>query len=266
MKIKNILGVLIVLFITTTSCKPQTQKETTVEITTEYGTIKLKLYNETPKHRDNFINLVKKGYFNDKIFHRVIKNFMIQGGMASTAPSANTIPESDIAYTIPAEFNQSLFHKKGALAGARKSDMVNPNKETTASQFYIVQGEIFTETKLKSIEENINNQNTQLLARKYYLEKVKEAQLKKATYNEDEIAKNAIAKAQEEINKAPYKFSQNQIKTYTTVGGTPHLDGSYTVFGEVIEGLDVVDKIANVKTLPDDKPEKEIKFSIKIME
>lgn len=266
MKIKYLLGLVAILFITNISCKPQNQKETIVEITTEYGVIKLKLYNETPKHRDNFINLINKGYFNDKIFHRVIKNFMIQGGMASSTPAANTIPERDITYTIPAEFNQKLFHKKGALAGARKSDVVNPNKETTATQFYIVQGEVFTEPKLKSIEENINIQNTQLLARRYYLDKVNEAHLKNATCNEDEVAKNAIAKAQEETNKEPYKFSQDQIKAYTTIGGTPHLDGTYTVFGEVIEGLEVVDKIANAKTLPGDRPEKEIKFSVRILQ
>ena len=266
MKIKNLLGLIVIMFITFISCKPQNNKETIVVITTDYGIIKLKLYNETPRHRDNFVNLIKKGYFTDKIFHRVIKDFMIQGGSASSTPSANTVPENTITYTIPAEFNSTLFHKKGALAAARKSDMVNPNRESTAAQFYIVQGEVFTSDKLNQIQESINVQQAQSLARKLYLEKLKEVQLKKIPYKDNEIVKEAIAKAQDESAKTPFKFTQDQIKTYTTIGGTPHLDGSYTVFGEVIEGLTVVDKIANVKTLPGDKPEGEVKFSIKILD
>lgn len=174
-------------------CQAQ-QKETVVVIETSMGTIKAKLYNDTPLHRDNFIKLVNEGWYNGSPFHRVINNFMIQGGQ-------NADGRLDPGYTVPAEFRENHFHKKGALCAARQGDQVNPKKASSGSQFYIVQGQVFDDRMLALYEERL-----------------------------DKI------------------FSATQRQAYKTVGGTPHLDGDYTVFGEVIEGLDVVDKIARVKT------------------
>lgn len=175
------------------TCQAQ-QKETTVVIETSMGTIKAVLYNDTPLHRDNFIKLVNEGWYNGSPFHRVIKNFMIQGGQ-------NADGRMDPGYKVPAEFRENHFHKKGALCAARQGDQVNPQKASSGSQFYIVQGEVFDERKLSFYEEHLGK-----------------------------------------------IFSAKQRQAYMTVGGTPHLDGDYTVFGEVIEGLDIVDKIAGVKT------------------
>ena len=174
-------------------CQAQ-EKETVVVINTNYGTIKAKLYNDTPLHRDNFIKLINEGWYNGSPFHRVINNFMIQGGQ-------NKDGRMDPGYTIPAEFKSNHFHKKGALAAARQGDQVNPKKASSGSQFYIVQGQVFDDKKLALYEERLGK-----------------------------------------------IFSAKQRQAYKTVGGTPHLDGDYTVFGEVIEGLDIVDKIAGVKT------------------
>ena len=170
------------------------QKETVVVIETNYGTIKAKLYNDTPLHRDNFLKLVNEGWYNGSPFHRVINNFMIQGGQ-------NADGRLDPGYTVPAEFTENHFHKKGALCAARQGDQVNPKKASSGSQFYIVQGTVFDEKKLDLYEERLGK-----------------------------------------------VFGAKQRQAYMTVGGTPHLDGDYTVFGEVTEGLDIVDKIASVKT------------------
>ena len=175
------------------TCQAQ-QKETTVVIETSMGTIKAILYNDTPLHRDNFIKLVNEGWYNGSPFHRVIKNFMIQGGQ-------NADGRLDPGYKVPAEFRDNHFHKKGALCAARQGDQVNPHKASSGSQFYIVQGQVFDERTLAIYEERLGK-----------------------------------------------IFSAKQRQAYMTVGGTPHLDGDYTVFGEVIEGLDIVDKIAGVKT------------------
>ena len=171
-----------------------TEKETVVVIETSMGTIKAKLYNDTPKHRDNFIKLINEGWYNGSPFHRVIKDFMIQGGQ-------NADGRLDPGYTIPAEITNNHFHKKGALAAARQPDQVNPKKASSGSQFYIMQGKKFDEAWLDMYE-----------------------------------------------NRSGKVFSARQRQAYQTTGGSPHLDGDYTVFGEVTEGLDVVDKIAAVKT------------------
>ena len=185
--------VIMTVIIAGLTCQAQ-QKETVVVIETNYGTIKAKLYNDTPLHRDNFIKLVNEGWYNGSPFHRVINNFMIQGGQ-------NKDGRMDPGYTIPAEFRDNHFHKKGALCAARQGDQVNPKKASSGSQFYIVQGQVFDDQKLALYEERLGK-----------------------------------------------IFSATQRQAYKTVGGTPHLDGDYTVFGEVIEGIEVVDKIARVKT------------------
>lgn len=256
MKFLNLLIIIIICSLSGASCQPK-NKETIIVITTSYGDIKLKLYNETPIHRNNFIKLINQGYFKDKIFHRVIQNFMIQGGMDPKGTVNND--------TIPAEINPMLFHKKGALAAARKGDEINPTRASTASQFYIVQGQKFTQEQLRQIQESINMQLIQMTARKYYFNLKKEYESKHLSYDEQTLIPSVIEKAKKENELKPYKFSANQIQTYTTIGGTPHLDGNYTVFGEAIDGMNVVDSIASVKTLPGDKPEKDVIFSIRIL-
>lgn len=197
------------------------QKEQMVEISTPYGSIIIKLYNETPQHRDNFIKLAKSGFYNGTLFHRVISDFMIQGGdpdSKNAAPGAN-LGQGSPGYTIPAEFNDSLFHKKGALAAARMGDQVNPMKASSGSQFYIVQGTTYTEDKLN------------ILSRQ-----------------------NGI------------KYTDTQKQIYATIGGVPFLDGSYTVFGEVLIGLEVIDKIAAVQKGRGDRPVVDIPMTVKVIE
>ena len=188
------------------------QKTVKFIIHTDYGDIKGYLYNDTPQHRDNFVKLVNEGWYDGSFFHRVINQFMIQGGH-------NASGKVDPGYTVPAEILPNHFHKKGALAAARMGDQVNPKKESSGSQFYIVQGRVFNDPTLDMVEQ-----------------------------------------------KSETKLSEEQRKAYTTVGGAPHLDGGYTVFGQVADGYDVIDKIAAVQTKPGDRPVKDVKMTIEIIE
>ena len=187
------------------------EKETLVLIKTSLGDITVKLYNDTPLHRDNFIKLINEGWYNNSPFHRVINNFMIQGGH-------NQDGSVDPGYTIPAEFRSNHIHKKGALAAARQGDQVNPKKASSGCQFYIVQGQVLTPAHIQMYQQRMG-----------------------------------------------LTFTQEQIEAYTTVGGTPHLDGEYTVFGEVVEGLDIIDKIAKVKTGYMDVPVEAVTMTIEIL-
>jgi len=242
--------------------------EIKVAIETDHGTIKIRLYNETPLHRDNFVKLVKEHYYDSLLFHRVIQNFMIQGGDPDSkrAPFGTLLGDGGPAYTVPAEFNQKLFHKKGALAAARESDLDNPSQASSGSQFYIVQGRVFTDSLLKVQAKRITKMklfNT-IINRpenKEYLEKYKiynkAEKIDSVKYIYDIIDK----KVQAELPAAPeYTFSPEQIKAYTTIGGTPHLDNSYTVFGEVYEGMEVIDKIAAEQVDKNARPNTDIRI------
>jgi len=212
---KKILIAVILLFTLNSVLMSQNQakgqKDYMVVIHTDMGDITVRLYNETPLHRDNFIKLANEGYYDGSIFHRVIRDFMIQGGGGKTGME-------DPGYTIPAEFVSKYYHKKGALAAARKPDQVNPRKESSGSQFYIVHGRKFSAQELEMLSQ-----------------------------------------------RSGKRFTPEQIKDYTTIGGAPHLDGDYTVFGEVVSGLDVVDRIAAVQTGPADRPVKEIKMRVSVL-
>lgn len=228
---KLISKILIILFaaVATTSCstlKLGKQKEQKVLVETTHGKIILKLYNETPLHRDNFIKLVKTKKYDGLLFHRVINQFMIQGGDPETKNSIKdkTYGEGDVGYTIPAEFKTpNIYHKYGALAAAREGDNVNPQKASSGIQFYIVVGKKFTDNEL------------------------------------DRMQKGKIARYGH-ANDSTFKFSDKARNDYMTIGGTPHLDGNYTVYGEVIKGMDVVEKISKVKTNDEDRPIEDIRI------
>jgi cyclophilin family peptidyl-prolyl cis-trans isomerase len=247
------------------------QKSTQVEIKTSMGTIVVKLYNETPLHKANFIKLVKDKYFDGMLFHRVIKEFMIQTGdpNSKTAAKGQALGNGGPSYTINAEFNPNLFHKKGALSAARQGDDINPKKASSGSQFYIVQGKKFTSKELDDLEFQ-QNINAYLPYIQEYLKKPENSAVmndvqKKQQMGDQEglntIIKGIIVKLKPkhpEIKE--FKFSQKQRTTYMTVGGTPHLDMNYTVFGEVVKGLEIVDKIASVKTGQGDRPIDDVKI------
>ena len=239
---------------------------TLVKIETTMGDITVKLYDETPKHKENFIKLVKEGVYDSTLFHRVIKNFMIQAGdpNSKTASATDTLGSGDVGYTIPAEFNPKFFHKRGVLAAARQGDDVNPNKESSGCQFYIVTGRKFSEAQMINMENQMNEARLdtvfQALARKHMKEIYK---MRKANDMEGlmELQDSLENQARKEVAKEPaLKFTPEQIKAYTTVGGAPHLDGSYTVFGEVVDGMNVVAEIETAKTNRQDRPAQDIRI------
>ena len=270
---KIVLILLTISFCGLIACKTGTKKgedmdkETLVKIETTAGDIKVKLYNETPKHRDNFIKLVKDGMYEGTLLHRVIKDFMIQAGDpdSKNAPKGKMLGAGDVGYTIPAEFvYPKFFHKKGALSAARQGDNVNPKKESSGCQFYIVTGKVYNDSTLLSMESQMNENKINVifntLAQKHMKEiyKMRKANDENGLYD---LQEKLFAEAQEMAAKQPeFHFTPEQIEAYTTVGGTPHLDGEYTVFGEVVEGMDVVDKSQQVKTDRSDRPEEDVKI------
>lgn len=210
--VQKLALIVLMLLVVQTAFSQSSKGTTTALIKTDLGNIKILLYDNTPVHRDNFIKLAKEGFYDGTIFHRVIDKFMIQGGDGSTKSGGESVN-----YTLPAEILPGNFHKKGALAAARIGDKVNPQRRSSGSQFYIVQGNVYTNEQLDMFEKKLNT-----------------------------------------------VITNEQREAYTTIGGTPHLDAQYTVFGEVLEGLDVVDKIAAVKTQAN-KPVNEIKMTIEIL-
>ena len=222
---KYLISLIVSLFVTllSTGMKTQAQKvqpEYLIKIETSLGDLLIKLYNETPGHRDNMIKLIEEGFYKDQLFHRVIGDFMIQGGDPHSvgAEKGQRLGTGDPGYTVPAEFNENLIHKKGALSAARQGDHVNPEKASSGSQFFIVVGRVFSPEELNLMTQqgliNVNKEMAQI---------------------------------------------------YTTLGGTPHLDGSYTVFGEVVKGLEVLDRIAAVKTDTYDRPFDDLIYSISLI-
>lgn len=191
------------------------EKEVRVEMVTTEGRMVFVLFNDTPLHRDNFLKLVKEHTYDSLLFHRVIRNFMIQGGdpQSRHARPGQMLGDGTLGYTVPAEFRREHFHRKGALCAARQGDNVNPKKESSASQFYIVQGQVWDDAKLDMMEKRFG-----------------------------------------------HSFSEEQRKVYSTVGGTPHLDGEYTVFGQLVEGMEVLDHIAATKTGNADRPVSDVRI------
>jgi cyclophilin family peptidyl-prolyl cis-trans isomerase len=191
-----------------------------IKIETSLGDMVIKLYNETPLHRDNMIKLIQENFFDNQLFHRVIKDFMVQGGDPHSigAAKGERLGNGGPGYTIPAEFHPQLIHKKGALAAARQGDAANPEKASSGSQFYLVQGKLLSQQEINSFAQ------------------------------------------------AGTPFTQESLEAYTTMGGTPHLDGSYTVFGEIVVGLEILDRIAATQTDTYDRPIEDVIYSISLVE
>ena len=242
------------------------EKMTKVELETSLGNIVVELYNETPQHRDNFIKLVESGYYDGVLFHRVIKDFMIQtgDGNSKTAGPDTGLGDGDPGYTIEAEFvYPKYFHKRGALAAARTGDQVNPERRSSGSQFYIVTGKIYNSDDLKNMEDRLNNVKKQDIFRRLVNEnhdRIEELQKAQDQAALQALQNELIQQTEAEAAQSPFKMTDEQIDAYTSIGGTPHLDGQYTVFGEVVQGMDVVDKIQNTTTGRMDRPTVDIRI------
>lgn len=248
----------------------ENETATKVRIKTSHGDVVIALYNETPKHKENFLKLVNESFYNNTLFHRVIKEFMIQGGDPNSKGAAAGIAlgEGGPGYTIEAEIQNNLYHKKGALCAARQGDNVNPEKRSSGSQFYIVTGKVFQKPELKQMEVQQNQQKENGLMQAFikapenaaYMARLQEAQVmgKDATKRaEAEVVINVLSEEIKPLALAgfvPFKFTDEQLKDYTTNGGTPFLDNAYTVFGEVIKGMEVINKIGTTATAPGDRP------------
>lgn len=239
---------------------------TRVLLETTFGEIELALYNETPQHRDNFIKLVSEGVYDGVLFHRVINNFMIQTGDpdSKNATVDALLGSGGPGYDIPAEIvYPKLFHKRGALAAAREGDETNPERKSSGSQFYIVTGRRYSEYQLNAMVERLSEQakaiKFQTLARER-LPEIETLQAQSDTTALMNLQNELIKQTEEWYAQNPVQFTQQQIDAYSTIGGTPHLDGTYTVFGEVVRGMDVVDKIQNVNTGKYDRPVDDVKI------
>ncbi len=269
---KNII--LFFLIITVTSCSNAEKKypdieNSVVRIETSYGNIDIMLYNETPLHRDNFLGLIEDGFYDDLLFHRVIENFMIQGGDPNSKGAEKDSPlgSGGPGYTISAEIHDHLFHKKGALAAARLGDNVNPEKNSSGSQFYIVHGTLFSDHELDEMEAKINYTEKQEFAAQIFSEFEQEYLLRDEEPDYAEITERIRKVAEEHFAEGNlFSFSPEQREVYRTNGGAPHLDRGYTVFGQTLDGFDVIDKIASTETNRAARPVNDIRMKLKILQ
>jgi cyclophilin family peptidyl-prolyl cis-trans isomerase len=222
---RSILGLLSVTLVATNLLAQKEQARQRVEIKTDLGTMVAELYNETPEHRDNFVKLAQEKYFDGLLFHRVIPDFMVQGGdpVSKDAPAGQALGQGGPGHTVPAEIRPQFIHKRGALAGARQADQVNPERRSSGSQFYVVDGKSWTVAELQQ-----------------------------------------MAKRRNPTDPAA-GYTPEQLKTYTELGGAPHLDGAYTVFGEIVEGLEVLDKITATERDSRDRPVSNIRMWVRVL-
>lgn len=235
-----------------------------ITLTTTEGDIRVRLYDETPIHRDNFVKLCREGYYDQTLFHRVIKDFMIQGGDpdSRTATPTQMLGTGGPDYTLEAEIQPALFHRRGTLAAARQGDEVNPERRSSGSQFYITWGQVYNEGQLRQMERQLammaEQQRFQQLAAEH------KAEIMQLRRNRDReglmvLQEQLVAQAKADAKNAG-TLSDAQREAYTTQGGVPHLDGQYTVFGEVVEGLDIVERIQSTETRPGDRPVNDIRI------
>lgn len=246
---------------------------TLINISTREGDIRLRLFDETPLHRDNFLKLVKEGFYNGTLFHRVIKDFMIQGGDPDSkgAPRGKQLGTGGPGYNVPAEFiYPQLFHKRGALSAARQADEVNPARESSGSQFYLVYGKVYRPQELKQMEKQMTMQQEQQVFNRLVSQHRSEIlELRKARNQAglQELQDKLVAQTKAECAQLPVPaFTPEQVEAYTTVGGTPFLDGQYTVFGQVESGMDVVERIQQCSTDRADRPQEDITMEMTIIE
>lgn len=241
-------------------------KDYIVTIKTSYGDMKVLLYEETPLHKKNFIELAQSGRFDSTVFHRIISDFMIQGGNIYEKEGGQEPEDS----RIPAEIVSSLFHKKGELAAARQGDQVNPNRLSSSCQFYIVQGKVWTEGELTIDQYKLNQAMSAMLQQDGY-DSLRNAFLEMQNARQFEQMNQLALSYKDEVERVmgvelDKDFDPERLKAYTTVGGTPHLDDDYTVFGRIVEGLDVIDKIAAVETAAGDRPVQPIYITMEVEE
>lgn len=264
---KKIVLLIIVNALIATSCAKRNDLEPEIKFKTTAGNITVRLYAETPKHRDNFLKLIEAGYYDGVLFHRVIADFMIQAGdpESKNAKRNQELGSGDVKYTIPAEIvYPKYYHKKGALAAARQGDDMNPERASSGAQFYFVKGHLYTDVELNKLEQK----KVDILETKLFDQKAQSFQNRIQKYEAEnnqeqlELLKDSILYVvKSEIEKKPtYKFTDQQRNDYKTIGGTPHLDGAYTVFGEVIDGIEIVSNISIAKTGKMDRPLEDIRI------
>jgi len=266
----SMFSLLVALGVLLTFCDEPEKK---VLVKTPYGNMKIKLYDDTPQHKENFLKLVEEGFYDDLLFHRVIEGFMIQGGDPESkgAEKGARLGSGGPGYTVPAEINfPKRFHKKGALAAARQGDQANPERKSSGSQFYIVQGEPMTTEQLDNLEEQMGQRAIQ--ARMFdKITPYQDSLMAMRQRGDREGFEALISKLEEETkaelgDSANFEFPVEVREAYTTIGGTPMLDDAYTVFGEVEEGLAIIDSIASVSTDQMDRPVEDIKMTMEIIE
>lgn len=237
-----------------------------VEIKTTEGNLTVRLFGDTPRHRDNFVKLAKEGYYNGVLFHRVINEFMVQTGDpdSKTAPAGKMLGSGGPGYDIEAEIvYPTHFHKRGALAAARQGDQVNPERRSSGSQFYIVTGKAYNDSTLNQMERQLQMMQKQNifndLAREHR-DSIMTLRRNRDQAGLQTLQDELVAITEKKAAEAPARLTAEQREAYTTTGGTPHLDNQYTVFGEVVDGMDVIDKIEKVETDSHDRPLKDVKI------
>ena len=240
-----------------------------VKIQTTLGDIVVRLYDETPIHRDNFVKLAKEGYYDGTLFHRVIKDFMIQGGDPDSkgAPAGKMLGVGGPDYTLQAEIVDGLFHKRGALAAARQGDEVNPERRSSGSQFYIVWGQVYNQGQLRQFSkqlkmQKVQNAFNQLAAQ--HRDEIMQMRRERNRAGLQELQDKLAAQAEAMVTGDG--LTAEQIEVYSTIGGTPHLDGQYTVFGEVEQGLNIVEMIQNAATDRGDRPFDDIEMKVTVVD
>lgn len=261
-----IISGLVLVSLLMTGCKGNSKM---VRMETTHGDILIKLYEETPVHRKNFLKLVREGFYDSLLFHRVIEDFMIQGGDpdSKNASPGEQLGNGGPGYQLEAELMpQKYYHKKGVLAAARKGDQQNPLRKSSGSQFYIVHGRTYSPEELNQIEKRIQRRDSQWHTMLYMfnnrdikeqVDSLRRSGKRKAL---NDLARKIGQKAQEEYGEGKFSFTTRQRKTYRETGGAPHLDGAYTVFGEVTKGMDVIDKIAALETDSNNRPKADVRI------
>jgi len=243
-------------------------QDTIITIHTQFGNMKILLYDETPLHKANFLELAQSGKYDSTIFHRVIKGFMVQCGDVTVRDDVNEEPD-----LIPAEFNHKFIHERGAVSAARRGDKINPEKKSSGSQFYIVQGKKFKASEFQRLKDDhllgqIQPYFAQLINRQSNVD-IKDQYVEAYNTQQLELMRQIMLRTRVKIEEEfgpleDFNLSDQQIEVYSTIGGAPHLDGTYTVFGKVVEGIEVVDKIANQTTGKGDKPIEDIYMTLSL--